>query len=62
MSRSIEMLVSLDGDVDIAAIGFKGKACEKMTAGLEAAMGITKKKIKRPEYYQEEIRTQKVGG
>jgi hypothetical protein len=52
--KSITVEVSPEGEVKIEAAGFKGNACEKATAALEAAMGMPGKRIKKPEYTQQE--------
>ena len=53
MSKSVEILIQPTGDVQIEAVGFKGNACEKATAALEAALGVTKARTKKPEYHQQ---------
>ncbi len=49
---TIEILVSSAGDISIDAVGFKGADCEKATRFLEHALGITKTRVKKPEYHQ----------
>lgn len=60
--KTIQVLVSPQGEVQIEATGFKGNACEQATADIEKALGVTGKKIKKPEYYQTAAHTQNVGG
>lgn len=57
--KSLEVIVSPDGEVTISAVGFKGNACEKATKALEQAMGIAGKKKFKPEYFAQEGVTQK---
>lgn len=52
--RSIEVIVSPEGEVKIEAVGYKGQGCEKATAALEAAMGIPGTRKKKPEYQAQE--------
>ena len=62
-NRTIEIIVSPIGDIQIDAVGFKGPDCEKATAFLEQALGVVGKKVKKPEYHQHSTRTnqQKLG-
>ena len=64
MPRTIEIIVSPNGEVSIDAVGFKGADCERATAYLEAALGVVGHKAKKPEYSQraKSNATQKVGG
>lgn len=55
MKESIEVLVKPDGTVEIAAVNFKGGACEKATKFLEDALGVdTSKRNRTPDYYAQE--------
>jgi len=49
MKRTIEITVSPIGEVSIDAVGFKGSGCEQATKFLEEALGVTAKKVKKPE-------------
>jgi len=61
MNRMITVIVNLAGEVQIDAIGFKGADCEKATAFLEQALGITLTHKKKADYYQVAVKkTQKV--
>jgi hypothetical protein len=51
-NRTIEIIVSPIGDIQIDAVGFKGPDCEKATKFLEEALGVVGRKIKKPEYHQ----------
>jgi len=55
MSKSIEIVVSPSGELQIDAVGFKGADCEKATEFLEAALGVISQKQKKPEYYQRNV-------
>jgi hypothetical protein len=63
MNRTIEIIVSPMGEIQIEAVGSKGPDCEKATRFLEEALGVVGKKIKKPEYHQHGTRTnqQKIG-
>lgn len=57
--KTIEIEVAATGEIKIEAMGFKGNACEKATAAIEAALGVKKSSKKKPEFYQrEDKRTQ----
>ena len=61
MNRMITVIVNLAGEVQIDAIGFKGADCEKATAFLEQALGITLTRKRKADYYQAAVKkTQKV--
>jgi hypothetical protein len=51
--RTIEIVVSPIGDISIDAIGFKSADCEQATRFLEQALGATKERIKKPEYFRQ---------
>jgi len=63
MPKTIEIIVSPNGEVSIDAVGFKGADCERATAYLEKALGVQDRKVKKPEYRQQVRQTnqQKVG-
>jgi hypothetical protein len=48
----IEVVVSSAGDILIDAIGFKGADCEKATRFLEEALGVCRKRQRKPDYHQ----------
>ncbi len=48
---TVEILVSPNGEISIDAVGFKGADCEKATRFLQQALGVTKNRIQKPEYY-----------
>jgi hypothetical protein len=51
--KSIEIIVSPTGEISIDALGFKGPDCEKATKFLEEALGVAKKKVKKPEFHRQ---------
>ena len=62
MNRMITVIVSPAGGVQIDAIDFKGADCEKATAFLEKALGITLTRKRKADYYQTAVKkTQQVG-
>lgn len=58
--KTIEVIVSPDGEVKIEAVGFSGSSCTKATEALEKALGVTKSKTKKKEFWAQEV--QKIGG
>jgi len=64
MKRTIEVIVSPAGEIQIDAVGFKGADCEAATRFLEEALGVVGRKVKKPEYHQltTSTRQQKIGG
>jgi hypothetical protein len=64
MKRTIEIIITPQGEVQIDAVGFKGPDCERATAFLEEAMGTVGSKTKKPEFHQSTKRAhqQKLGG
>lgn len=59
--KTIEVIVQPDGSIKIDAVGFQGADCEKATAFLEQALGTVAGKEKKPEYYRQVKRQQRVG-
>ncbi len=64
MSRTIEIIIGTAGEIQIDAVGFKGLDCEKATEFLEEALGVVRKKVKKPEYHQQNKtrNQQRIGG
>jgi len=52
MSRAIEIVIAPDGGITIDAVGFKGADCDQATKFLEQALGVSKRKQRKPEYHQ----------
>ena len=59
MKSSIEIIVSPTGEFTIEGVGFKGAGCEKATKFLEEALGVVNSKVRKPEYHQQAVSTQK---
>jgi hypothetical protein len=51
MKRTIEVIVSPSGEIQIDAVGFTGADCEKATRFLEEALGVVSNRMKKPEYH-----------
>jgi len=49
--KSIEIIVNIDGSLEIEAVGFNGSDCEKATAFLEKALGLVSSRNRKGEYY-----------
>jgi len=52
MTRTIEIIFSSSGEIQIDAVGFKGADCEQATRFLEEALGSVHQKQRKPEYHQ----------
>jgi hypothetical protein len=52
MKKTIEIIVSSNGEIQIDAVGFKGADCERATRFLEEALGVVSTRAKKPEYHQ----------
>lgn len=63
MKRTLEILISPTGEIQIDAIGFKGPDCEQATRFLEEALGAVQVRQRKPEYQQHTVtqRRQQVG-
>ena len=61
--KTIEIIINSSGQFTINASGFTGCDCEKATAFLEQALGRVSQKQRKPEWHQENRRTnqQKIG-
>ena len=60
MNKTIEVIVAQDGSLKIDAVGFQGADCEQATAFLEQALGESRGKQKKPEYYRQIRRQQRI--
>ena len=61
MSKVITFVID-NGQVEIKATGFKGSSCEAATKAYEEALGgKILHREKTPEFFQHEVRTQKLG-
>ena len=63
MKRTLEILISPTGEIQIDAIGFKGPDCEQATRFLEEALGAVQVRQRKPECQQRTVtqRRQQVG-
>ena len=52
MNRTIEIIITPSGELQIDAVGFKGPDCEQATQFLEEALGVVGQKTKKPDYHQ----------
>jgi hypothetical protein len=61
--RTIEVMIAPDGGIRIDAVGFQGADCERATAFLEKALGVTGRKTRKAEYFMRNTQQQeqKVG-
>lgn len=59
--KTIEIEINTDGEVKIETTGFKGNACERLTAELEKSLGVVGTRHKKPEYNQSATTQQKAG-
>ena len=59
--KQIIVKVGPIGQIKIEAVGYKGQSCKKATEALEKALGLVKSSEKKPEYWQAETTTQKIG-
>ena len=61
--KTIEVVIAPDGSIRIEALGFQGSDCERATAFLEKALGVTGRKTKKADYFirNTQYREQKVG-
>ncbi len=51
MKKTIEVIVSSNGEIQIDAVGFKGADCEQATRFLEEALGLVSTRAKKSEYH-----------
>jgi len=56
--RSIHVRVSTTGEITVEAQGFTGRGCEAATAAIEAALGNTTARSRKPEFWRQEQRGQ----
>jgi hypothetical protein len=63
MQRTIEIIISPIGEIQIDAIGFKGPDCEQATRFLEEALGVMGQKTRKSEFHQRVVKThqQRIG-
>ena len=51
MKKTIEVIVSPNGEIQIDSVGFNGADCERATRFLEQALGVVSNRAKKPEYH-----------
>ncbi len=51
-TRTIQIIVSPEGSIQIDAVGFQGADCEQATKFLEEALGTVHEKLRKPEFHQ----------
>ena len=52
MSRKIHVRVSSIGEITVEAEGFQGKGCEAATKAIEEALGKTKQRTRKPDFWR----------
>jgi hypothetical protein len=65
MKKQIHVRVSPIGEITVEAQGFKGQGCEAATKAIEAALGTTTNRTRKPEFWQRDANTrenQQLGG
>ena len=50
MPREIIIDIAANGDVTVDGGDSLGPECERLTAGIEAALGVVEKKVRKPSY------------
>ena len=58
MSRKIHVRVSPNGDITVEAEGFQGKGCEAATKAIEEALGKTRERTRKPDFWRQTNRQQ----
>jgi hypothetical protein len=63
MKRTLEILISPTGEIQIDALGFKGPDCEQATRFLEEVLGAVQVRQRKPEYQRRHVtqHQQKIG-
>ena len=64
-ARRILVKVSPFGEITVEAEGFQGKGCEAATAAIEEALGKTKQRTRKPDFWRQSNRQanhQQLGG
>jgi hypothetical protein len=59
--KTITVSVDETGTIKIDVTGFKGQGCEKLTAELEKALGVSGKRQRKPDFYQHNEQGQALG-
>ncbi len=53
MSRRIHVKVSPTGEITVEAEGFQGKGCEAATKAIEEALGKTRVRTRKPDFWRQ---------
>jgi hypothetical protein len=65
VSRRIHVRISPTGEIQVEAHGFMGKGCEAATKAIEEALGNTRERTRKPEFWrrpQSHQNRQQLGG
>jgi hypothetical protein len=64
MSRKILVRVSPFGEISVEAEGFQGKGCEAATKAIEDALGKTRERTRKPQFWRPQFlrNEQQLGG
>lgn len=60
-SKTIEVIVQIDGTLKIDAVGFQGAGCEQATRFLEEALGQETGRKRKPDFHKRARTRQRVG-
>ena len=55
-ARRIHVKVSPVGEITVEAEGFQGKGCEAATKAIEEALGKTKQRTRKPDFWRQKNR------
>lgn len=55
-ARRIHVKVSPVGEITVEAEGFQGKGCEAATKAIEEALGKTKQRTRKPDFWRQNNR------
>lgn len=58
-----EIVIDVDpvGNVTVEGKGIEGSECKALTQGIEEAIGVVTKTVKKPEFHRTRTTTRKVG-
>jgi hypothetical protein len=57
-ARRIHVRVSPVGEITVEADGFQGKGCEAATKAIEEALGKTRERTRKPDFWRQNNRHQ----
>ena len=58
MSRKIHVRVTPTGEITVEAEGFQGKGCEAATKAIEEALGKSRERTRKPDFWRQSNRHQ----